>query len=241
MRSARPIRLMLGLILLGSMATAAAPLARPGPPGLCEAVRIGDAVTLPMKDVMLCDSAFDSNNVRTMMVQVLDASTDALVHMETLRRAAVYAAERPELAPELLVLLQSRALDSAAGEHESALVWLDAGYLVGLYEQLGVRHELVRGAGSKLGVEGYAYIARAAELCRGKDDATEGAVHLAAAALTFPLMHMNKGEALPEELTKAYRTHVKKAADLAREGSLLRANVDLHIERFTKWVDAEAK
>jgi len=87
--------LLLALPVAGAIALGGGParaaLANWGPPVLCHPISIGDAPSLPFGHdafALLPDVARDGVGARTLAL--LDGGDDALVHMETLRRAVLY-------------------------------------------------------------------------------------------------------------------------------------------------------
>src|SRR5213593_3464326 len=95
---------------ISSMALAAAALlvlARPalaGPPLLCFPFEIGAARSLPMgtSGWRATDPRYDVSHLVADTVALLGPETPVIVHMETLRRATIYAATNPAVAEQLL-------------------------------------------------------------------------------------------------------------------------------------------
>jgi len=115
-------RLLIGLML----ATAAFG----GPPLICERIDIGMAKSLPWKNVNGWagqDSTYDLNRLTGDTLALLAAGTPVAVRMETMRRAAIYAARDPRLTEEIALRLTARVLD---GDGADASAWFDAGYFV---------------------------------------------------------------------------------------------------------------
>jgi hypothetical protein len=127
-----------------------------------------------------------------------------LVHMETLRRATIYARQDPQAAKELLTRLQARAANADAAGHPQALAWFDVGYLTETYKQWIGKGE----PNPAIGIDGYALIKRAISL-RGQDPEME----FAAALVTF---------ASPEN---DRRDHAHKAIEGAKDDPLLAQNL----------------
>jgi len=112
-------------------------VARPvlaGPPLLCFPFDIGGARSLPMAaggwDTI--DPAYDVARLVDDTVSLLNANTPVIVHMETIRRATVYASKHPAIAGSLLHMLQTRA---AARSADAPLAVFDFGYLVETYKE----------------------------------------------------------------------------------------------------------
>ena len=117
------------LLTTAALAVAALCLARPalaGPPLLCEPFAIGSATSLPMGtgSWRALDPKYDVSHLVEDTLAILAPSTPLTVRMETLRRAAIYAAEHPQMAAPLL-----RALDDRS---KAKVYWaaFDYGYFV---------------------------------------------------------------------------------------------------------------
>jgi len=125
-------------LLLFSAATAAVLFAaRPalaGPPLLCFPFDIGTARSLPMGSGgwRAIDPAYDVTQLVGDTVALLASDAPIVVHMETLRRATIYAATKPAVADQLLRVLQARAAERTA---DAPLAVFDFGYLVETYRQ----------------------------------------------------------------------------------------------------------
>lgn len=108
-----------------------------GPALICHAFDIGNAKSLPWisHDWRLAGSeSYDVNHLVTDTIAILDADPTVLVHMETLRRATLYAQQDPIVAKRLLLVLNSRA-ESASHAPAAALANFDLGYLAETYKQ----------------------------------------------------------------------------------------------------------
>lgn len=101
-------------------------LALAGPPLICHSLNIGTAKTLPSVDLnyQKGDGGYDLKNLATDTLAILDASPSALVHMETIRRATIYARRDSLVKKELLVRLHARAVAPDA----TAFAFFDLGY-----------------------------------------------------------------------------------------------------------------
>jgi len=109
-----------------------------GPPLICHSFDIGDAKSLPWisHDWNLAGGEnYDTHNLANDTIALLDGSEVPLVHMETLRRATLYARKDPLAAKQLLVQLVARARSSESSAHPNALAIFDAGYLAEAYKQ----------------------------------------------------------------------------------------------------------
>ena len=122
---------LLAPVLAAPIAPSSAPLTSPGPvlapaawgpPVLCHRLDIGDAESLPFGEGAFGrDPALAREDVTTRTLAVLEASDDAFVHMETVRRAVVLLAhgrleEEKRLTGELLTALETRARTLAGAD-----------------------------------------------------------------------------------------------------------------------------
>src|ERR1700752_4643285 len=88
---------------------------------------------------------------------ILDTTPVTLVHMETLRRATLYARKDPQAAKQLLLMLTARADAAQSSPHPDALQVFDAGYAAAAYQQwLGEG-----GENPAHGLDGYALVKKA--------------------------------------------------------------------------------
>jgi hypothetical protein len=185
-----------------------------GPPMICHPVEIGDAESLPWGTGAFDeDKSYRVARLADDTLAILARDDSAMVHMETLRRAALYADGDPGLATVLLARLMARGLDAEAAGKPDALAWLDAGYLAQCFHQLGVKTGLE--CGSAHGVIGYAWIRRALEL--SPDDPE---LEFAAAMMT---VMAGPGP---------HQQHVARTRKLADAGSLVAANLEVHSTRY---------
>ena len=152
-----------------------------GPPLICHEVEIGGARSLPWKSGPNwngADPAYKVANLSRDTLALLTPATPVNVRMETLRRAAIYAASEPRRAEELTSRLLARTLDAEASGKADALAWFDAGYFVETlrqatfvyrYDMLSAKEKAewkLRGEGASL--DGYAWVQKAIRL-GGKD------------------------------------------------------------------------
>jgi hypothetical protein len=108
-----------------------------GPPLICHALDIGNAKSLPWvsHDWNLSGSEnYDTHHLVNDTLAVLNASQVPLVHMETLRRATLYARKDPVAAKQLLLQLVTRAKSTEAASSD-AFALFDAAYLTEAYKQ----------------------------------------------------------------------------------------------------------
>src|SRR5438477_12840858 len=104
-RSSRFVVLLATLLCLATLAEA-------GPPLICHSFDIGDAKSLPWisHDWNLSGGeSYDTSKLATDTIAILDSSQVTLVHMETLRRATLYAKKDRLAAKELITRLIARA------------------------------------------------------------------------------------------------------------------------------------
>lgn len=176
-----------------------------GPPLICHAFEIGPAKSLPWvsHDWNLSGGeTYDTSKLASDTLAILAGNSSALVHMETLRRATLYARKDPVAAKELLAKLTA-GTKSVASDGPPALYYFDVGYLAETYKQwLGSSHNPAQG------IDGYALVKQAIQL-RGNDPQME----FAAALLTL---------SGPEA---EHRDHAQKAMAGAKIDPLLAQNL----------------
>jgi len=137
-----------------------------GPPLICHSFDIGDAKSIPWAshDWNISSSEnYDTKNLAADTIAVLDSDSVILVHMETLRRATLYARKDPVAAKALITKLVARA-DSSAGSSTAAIASFDLGYLIECYKQWMGKDE----PNPAQGLDGYALVKKAIQL-RGND------------------------------------------------------------------------
>ena len=164
------------LIPLMLAATAAAIA---GPPAVCQRVEIGNAKSLPWKDVNGWNGTVPSYNIATLTADtlaILAPSAPVPLRMETIRRAAIYAARNEAVAHELTARLVGRIADTEAAGKPDANAWFDAGYYAESLRQIGFvyRYDMlsqqekanwkVRGDGVVPAVDGQPWIEKAIRL-----------------------------------------------------------------------------
>lgn len=121
-----------------------------GPPLVCFEYNIGGAISLPWgtdpKDSFDIDPAFDVRDLIPQTIKILHESNDTIVHMETLRRAVIYAArtdgklaktKEASLECRLVALVLDSSLKRIANDPKSPLPWIDAGYAIGATTHMG--------------------------------------------------------------------------------------------------------
>lgn len=141
-----------------------------GPPLICHPIDIGQAKTLPYVDLNYRkgSGAYDLKNLAQDTLNILDSDSSVLVHMETLRRATIYARQDQQVAKELLVRLRARADNPNAPGPAQALAWFDVGYLAETYKQWFGSGE----PNPARGIDGYGWVKKAIAL-RGEDPEME--------------------------------------------------------------------
>jgi hypothetical protein len=177
-----------------------------GPPLICHQIEIGNAKSLPWvsHDWNLTGGEnYDTKNLATDTLGILDSNAPVLVRMEALRRATLYARKDPQAAKELLAKLTARTNVGPT----SALAWFDAGYLVSAYRQWLGRDENNPAAE----LDGYAWVKKAIAL-RGDDPEMD----FAAALITL------SGPA------DEHRAYVEKAIAGTKSDPLLAQNFARH-------------
>jgi len=161
---------LLTLFLFASVALA-------GPPQVCHVFDIGTAQSLAWSshDWNLTGSeSYDTKNLAADTVAILDNTPAVLVHMETLRRATLYAQKDAVAANQLLLKLLARS-NSAVNTSSSAFNSFDLGYLVETMKQYAWIKKEARDPAQ--GFDGYALIQKAL-LLGGNDPEMEFAAAL---------------------------------------------------------------
>jgi hypothetical protein len=201
MRFQRILRLGVGALVLFGITT----FAFAGPPLICHALDIGQAKTLPWVDLNYHkgDGGYDLRNLTRDTLAILDSDAPALVRMETLRRATIYARRDPQVARELITRLQARAAGSQSG-NAAAFASFDFGYVIETYKQWMGKDD----PNPARGLDGYAWVKKAIAV-RGGDPEME----LGAALITLTG---------PEA---EHREHVEKAMAGAKADPLLAQNL----------------
>src|SRR5260370_25744458 len=104
--------------LLGFAFCAAIFTAQAGPPLICHPYDIGNAQSLPWghgRDAVGFDnpdSSYNTKQLTTDTLKILDSGAAVLVRMETMRRASLYGPHDPASPAPLLSALQQRAMAS---------------------------------------------------------------------------------------------------------------------------------
>jgi hypothetical protein len=180
-----------------------------GPPLVCHTFDIGSAKSLPWISHswnLTGSETYDTSKLAPDTFAILAADSTVLVHMETLRRATLYARKDPAAAKELLNRLTA-GTKAPQPDGPPALYYFDVGYLAETYRQwLGKDAQNPAHA-----IDGYALVKKAIQL-RGSDPQME----FAAALITL-------GGPSSE-----HRAHVEKALAGAKTDPLLARNLASH-------------
>ena len=124
----RPSSLTALFLVAASAPVATGAPSRPGPPCICHPLDIGAAESLPFgKGPFDVEAKFPLDKVVPETLRILAASEEPLVHMETIRRAAIYLSgiggerkdpdskERAVRIDALIDALQNRAREAGEG------------------------------------------------------------------------------------------------------------------------------
>ena len=182
-----------------------------GPPLICHTFEIDGAKSLPWisHDWRLTGSEnYDTRNLAADTTAILNSNQNVLVHMETLRRATLYAKSDPIAAKQLLIMIVTASKNSISDKQAVAMSKFDAGYLAETYKQwLGEKSQ-----NPANGLDGYALVKEAIQLRGGSD----GQMEFAAA-----LIGLN-GPASDQ------RDFAQKAIESAKHDPLLARNLSTH-------------
>jgi hypothetical protein len=193
------------LVTLSLLATSAFA----GPPLLCHTFDIGEAQSLPWIDHnwnLTGSETYNTNNLPADTVSLLDGDSTVLVHMETLRRAALYGQKNPQALKQVLLRLVGR---SDAGGKNGAIASFDLGYFVATLNQVHlVYKDFVNPIRT---LDANALIKKAIQL-RGNDPQME----FAAALVTM------------DGPADEHTVHAQKALLGAKSDALLTRNLDGH-------------
>ena len=188
--------------VLGSLSTLKA-----GPPLICHPYEIGDAQSLPWhagNDWENPDPAYDVKNLKHDTLALLNQSAPVLVRMETMRRAAIYAARNHDAGRQLLDALRERT-STATG----ALAYFDYGYFASTLKQMEWKYkEDLSG-----GLDGYPFVKKALTLDPGSAE-----MHFAAAMMASSPFRPAERE-----------VHLQKARE-AKSDALLSQNLSAHFK-----------
>jgi len=207
MKSSVPRRLRLAAVAVLLLLLTTAVLA--GPPLICHPFDIGGAKSLPWISHswnLSGSESYDTSKLATDTIAILAADDTVLVHMETLRRATLYARKDPAAAKQLLTRIMMSTKDARPSQSRG-LTYFDSGYLAEAYKQwLGDAPN-----NPAANIDGYGLVKEALRI-RGNDPQME----LAAALMTL------SGPAAE------HRAHAEKAIAGAKNDPLLARNLSAH-------------
>jgi hypothetical protein len=179
-----------------------------GPPLICHSFDIGSARSLPWISHswnLSGTETYDTTKLVADTAAILAADNTVIVHMETLRRATLYARSNPAVAKALLNRVMM-ATKSPQPDESRALTYFDTGYLAEAYKQW-----LGNSNNPAAGIDGYELVKEAIRL-RGNDSQME----FAAALITL------SGPA------SEHQAHAQKAIVGAKSDDLLARNLTSH-------------
>ena len=183
-----------------------------GPPLLCHSFDIGNAKSLPWISHgwnLGGAESYDTNNLSADTLSILNSDATVLVHMETLRRAALYTQNNSPAAKQLLLKLIARADASSKDTAAGGLALFDEGYFAAALDQL---HWIYKDfANPAQGLDAYALVKDA--IRRHDNDAQ---MHFAAALITL------------EDPAGVQQGHAKMALVGAQSDPLLARNLSTH-------------
>jgi hypothetical protein len=188
--------------------------AQAGPPLVCHTFDIGNAKSLPWTShgwSLTGTESYDTQNLASDTISVLDSDSTVLVHMETLRRAMLYGQKDPAAGKQLLVKLVARADAAGKDTPASALASFDVGYLAETYSQYQWVYKTA--ANPAQGLDGYGRVKKALAI-RGNDPQME----FAAALMTL------------SALASERQDHTQRALAGAKNDPLLAQNLSAHFQ-----------
>jgi hypothetical protein len=183
-----------------------------GPPLLCHTFDIGEAKSLPWTGHGWNLSSTDSYNTKSLTadtLSILKSDSTVLVHMETLRRAALYAQKDPSQVKELFLKLIARSDASSKDTPAGALALFDEGYFAATLDQL---HWIKKDFSNPAqGLDAYALVREAIRRCDGDPQ-----MQFAAALITL------------DDPSADQQGHAKMALAGAQSDPLLARNLAVH-------------
>lgn len=227
------------LSLLLSLAPAPAAPAALGPPAVCHQIEIGDAPSLPWGAGTKASPDYDPSRLVADTAKLLLSEKDLVVRMETLRRAAIYASKDRALAWELVGRTALATYDATLGAGSEAVRCFDLGFLIAVFDQLGV--EVGSRAGVRDGIDGYGYLVRSLDLHHDHEretgfraDDLSAAIELACALAAHPAMRPGGGDAADRA---RYWRHVDAARAAASPGTLAARNIAAHEASWKRHIE----
>ena len=110
-----------------------------GPPLICHPLDIGNAKSLSWISHgwnLSGSETYDTKNLSADTISIMNSDPAVIVHMETLRRATLYAQKDPGAAKQLLLKLIARSDAADANSSDGALASFDVGYFAATLNQL---------------------------------------------------------------------------------------------------------
>jgi len=183
-----------------------------GPALLCHTFDIGNAKSLPWISHswnLTGSESYDTKNLAADTITLLDNDSTVLVHMETLRRAALYGQKDPVALKQLLLKLIARSDSANQNISAAALSTFDVGYLAAALAQV---HWINKNSSNPAqGLDGYSLVKKALQL-RGTDPQME----FAASLMTI------------DGPASEHQDHAQKALTGAKSDPLLARNLSAH-------------
>jgi hypothetical protein len=191
-----------------------------GPPLICHAFDIGGAKSLPFQGPgwSAVDPSYDMNRLLDDTAALLTPDAPVIVHMETLRRATIYARNRSDIGAALLQKLESRAraFDDTRNDREALMAWFDLGYLASTYREAAMINRNAHEAfwrfdqSDPKDIDGYALVTKAISHGGGPE------MEFAAALITA------------QRGGQGHDQHLQKAVAGASQDALLARNLETH-------------
>lgn len=205
---------LIAMLLVGSVDLQA------GPPLLCHPIEIGEAQSLPWGEGAWSNDRIKLSDAEFLALTLKLLSTEAgiLTRMETIRRAAVHAAERPVTAEAMLTFLRERS-ENPNGKGDSDARF-NLGYMLATFEQMNVvTDHNARGVSGRSrseltltqDLDAYALVKESAV---GSE--RRGEIEFALALMTAHPRH------------PSHSVHLQNAVTAAVDGSLLAVNLVSH-------------
>ena len=183
-----------------------------GPPLLCHSFDIGDAKSLPWISHswnLTGSESYDTKNLSGDTLAILNSDGTVLIHMETLRRAALYGQNSPAEVKQLLLKLIARADAAAKNTDARALALFDEGYFAATLDQV---HWIKKDFGNPAqGLEAYGLVKEAIRLSNNNAQ-----MNFAAALITL------------DNPSADQQGHAKMALAGAQSDALLARNLATH-------------
>ena len=136
-----------------------------GPPLVCHSFDIGNAKSLPWISHSWNLSGTESYEIKNLpadTVAILDDHSTVLVHMETLRRAALYGAKDPAALKQLVLKLIARSDAASENSPAAAMASFDLGYFAEILTEIHwIAKDFVNPAQN---LDGYALVQKATQL-----------------------------------------------------------------------------